>query len=248
MAEISEELNESSLDNLNTKDISCKIEQHNSDLPKDLVLIYSTEDERIKEVGKLLASDTSRTILKMLFSETLTTKQIAQRMNCDIPLVKHHIDRMLELGIIKIEKVTKSVKERDVKCYTASHLAVVVLSPPMVDRAKKSKILIRSFRLIHKLSVVGIAAVSTWIGTWVMQNPDRNVLLLLPSNNDSQQTQIDPDSSTVEIPTGNIPNDSLSSFWSNLWNNVPNDIFWPTTFTILAVSVCLFLIWRKNRK
>ncbi|MGQ0771595.1 MAG: ArsR/SmtB family transcription factor [Nitrososphaerota archaeon] len=241
-------MEQSNLDNSSIKDNSSKTEQNDSKLPKDLVLIYSTEDERIKEVGKLLVSDTSRQILKMLFSETLTAKQIAQRMDFDIPLAKHHIDRMLDLGIIKIAKITKSVKDRDVKCYTASHLAVVILSPSAVDNAKKSKLFIRSFRTIHKIATIGIAAISTWFGTQFLQHFDSKPELILDPN-DPSDTPMDYSADLVDqsgkprdyVDTTELPDVP--------WLDVQSDLLLSAiSVSIVIIASVLFFIWHSRRK
>jgi len=236
------------LDNLNTKNRSYKIVPSDSKLPKDLVLIYSTEDERIKEVGKLLVSDTSREILKMLFSETMTAKQIAQKMGFDIPLAKHHIDRMLELGVIKIARITKSVKDRDVKYYTASHLAVVILSPPMVDRAKNSKMFIRSFRMIHRLALVGTAAISTWFMTQFLQHARSRPQSEIGTNNPPDSTT---DYSADLVDQSGAPRDYVET--TDLpdvsWLNVSSDLLLSVIVVSIVITVSiLFFIWYDKRK
>jgi DNA-binding transcriptional ArsR family regulator len=236
------------LDNSNTEDGLYK-DQNNQKLPKDLVLIYSTEDERIREIGKLLASDTSRKILKMLFSETLTTKQIAQRMGLDIPLAKHHINRMLDLGIIKVEKITKSIKDREVKCYTASHLAVVILSPPVADKAKSSKLFMRSFRMIHKMTSIGIAAVSTWFGTQFLQHYDSKPGL--GEEHDNLPNPITDHSVDLSDQSDKIPGDVNTSldFWDASWFDVQSDLILSAiaVLTVMVIGV-LFFIWHDKKR
>jgi len=47
----------------------------------DKVEILSTEDEKIKAVGEILSSDSSRKILKLLFNQSLTANQISQKIS-----------------------------------------------------------------------------------------------------------------------------------------------------------------------
>lgn len=234
------------LDNSDAE-VGLKVDKNSQKLPKDLVLIYSTEDERIKEVGKLLASDTSRKILKMLFSETLTTKQIAQRMGFDIPLAKHHIDRMLDLGIIKVEKITKSIKDREVKCYTASHLAVVILSPPVADKAKNSKLFMRSFRMIHKIASIGIAAVSTWFGTQFLQHYGSEP----KSGQDRSTPSIITDPSVELSDQSGIPGaaDTPPDFWEVPWFDIQSDLMISAiSVSIVMIIGILFFVWYGRKR
>ena len=43
----------------------------------DRVEILSTEDQKMKSIGEILSSDSSRAILKILFNDSLTANQIS---------------------------------------------------------------------------------------------------------------------------------------------------------------------------
>ena len=45
----------------------------------DRVEILSTEDLKLKSIGEILSSDSSRAILKILFNDSLTANQISQK-------------------------------------------------------------------------------------------------------------------------------------------------------------------------
>jgi DNA-binding transcriptional ArsR family regulator len=215
----------------------------NSKLPKDLITIYSTEDEKIKEIGKLLVSDTGRQILELLFSETLTAKQISQKTGFDITLVKHHIKRMLDLNIIKITKITKSVKSQDMKYYTASPHAIVIVPSIVAERAKNSKLLTRSLKTIYKLTSVVIAGISTWFGTQFIQH---NLL-----NNSKSSTLDDLEKPIHDSGLSTQPSETVPSEIN------PFDAFWfnaefDTVLSLIAVSVViiacgLFFVWHIRK-
>src|SRR3990172_8230424 len=84
----------------------------------DKVEILSTEDEKIKAVGEILSSDSSRKILKLLFNQSLTANQISQKIGVSLPLVIYHLKKMQESDVIKITNVGKKTKSHDVKFYT----------------------------------------------------------------------------------------------------------------------------------
>ena len=46
----------------------------------DRVEILSTEDQKMKAIGEILSSDSSRAILKILFNDSLTANQISQKI------------------------------------------------------------------------------------------------------------------------------------------------------------------------
>lgn len=217
------------------------------ELPKDLVVIYSTEDGKIETIGKLLAFEPSRKILVTLLSETLTAKQLAEKFSYDLPLVKYHLNRMLDLGIVKITKIEKSMKAQDMKYYTASQFAVVILSSSVSDRAKNSKQLTRSLKTIYKISSIGVAGIATWFGTQFIQNgkimPKSIPSPHLPSSEPS--IPIEPDSGMFHASQS--VGDTLSSLWNSFWMNISPDVFWSAIFTVVVVSSGLFFILYQKK-
>ncbi len=140
------------------------------DKDDDLAITISIDDENIEKVGKLLTYETSRNILKLLFSEILSAHEISQKIGISLQNVIYHIQRMQDIGIVKIARIKKNTKSQDMKCYTASKFAIVIVPASAYDKTRNSKLLKRSFNLIYKVASVGIAAVSTWFGTQFLQN------------------------------------------------------------------------------
>jgi len=124
--------------------------------------IISTEDEKIKSVGELLSSDSSRAILKLLFDDTLTANQIAQKTGISLPLVIYHLKKMQDMSIVKISSVGKNVKAQDMKYYTTTKFAIVILPSSLSQKAKTSKSLANSFKTIYRFASIGVAGVATW--------------------------------------------------------------------------------------
>ena len=133
------------------------------------VEIISTDDIKIKSVGELLSSDSSRNILKLLFSQVLTANQIAQKTDISLPLVIYHLKKMQDMGIVKITNVGKNVKTQDMKYYTSSKFAIVILPSNLTEKAKASKSLANSFKTIYKFASIALAAVATWIVSQTIQ-------------------------------------------------------------------------------
>lgn len=124
--------------------------------------IISTEDEKIKSVGELLSSDSSRAILKLLFDDVLTANQIAQKTGISLPLVIYHLKKMQDMSIVKISSIGKNVKAQDMKYYTTTKFAIVILPSSLSQKAKTSKSLANSFKTIYRFASIGVAGVATW--------------------------------------------------------------------------------------
>jgi len=135
----------------------------------DRVEIISTEDQKIKAIGEILSSDSSREILKILFNDSLTANQISQKTEISLPLVIYHLKKMQESGVVKITSVGKNTKSHDMKFYTVDKLAIIILPSKMSEPAKKSKSLFNSFTRIHRLATLGGISIAAWFSSQLIQ-------------------------------------------------------------------------------
>lgn len=135
----------------------------------DKIDILSTEDEKLKAIGEILSSDSSRQILKLLFNNSLSANQIAQKTELSLPLVIHHLKKMQGAGVVKITNIGKNTKSHDVKFYTIDKVAIVILPSEMQQPAKKSKSLFNSFNRIHRLATLGGVSLAAWFSTQLLQ-------------------------------------------------------------------------------
>ena len=135
----------------------------------DKVEILSTEDERLKSIGEILSSDSSRKILQLLFNQSFTANQIAQKTDMSLQLVIHHLKKMQSSGIVKITNIGKNTKSHDMKFYTIDKVALVILPSEMSKPAKKSKSLFNSFNRIHRLATLGGVSIAAWFSSQFLQ-------------------------------------------------------------------------------
>lgn len=135
----------------------------------DKVEILSTDDSKLKSIGEILSSDSSRAILKILFNDSLTANQISQKTEISLPLVIYHLKKMQDAGMVKITNIGKNTKSHDMKFYTVDKLAIVILPAMMSESAKKSKSLFNSFTRIHRLATLGGASIAAWFSSQLIQ-------------------------------------------------------------------------------
>ena len=138
----------------------------------DRVEILSTEDSKLKSIGEILSSDSSRAILKILFNDSLTANQISQKTETSLPLVMYHLKKMQDAGVVKIANVGKNTKSHDMKFYTVDKLAIVILPAMMSEPAKKSKSLFNSFTRIHRLATLSGVSMAAWFSSQLIQKGD----------------------------------------------------------------------------
>ncbi|MCH9657814.1 winged helix-turn-helix domain-containing protein [archaeon] len=121
------------------------------------IKILATDDKKIKSFGEILSNDSSREILQLLFNDELTASQIAQKSAISLQLVKYHLNKLQNLGVVTVSKIEKNSKSQDMKIYTASKFSIVIVPPKMSEKTKEGKLLVRSFRHIYKVAGLGIA-------------------------------------------------------------------------------------------
>lgn len=135
----------------------------------DKVEILSTEDEKLKTIGEILSSNSSRKILELLFNQSLTANQLSQKTELSLPLVIHHLKKMQSAQVVKITNVGKNTKAHDMKYYTIDKFAIVILPSEMSQSARKSKSLFNSFTRLHRLATLGGAAIAAWFSSQFLQ-------------------------------------------------------------------------------
>lgn len=143
----------------------------------DKIEILSTEDEKIKAIGEILASDSSRKILQLLFNQSFTANQLAQKTEMSLPLVIHHLKKMQSTGVVKITNIGKNTKSHDMKFYTIDKVALVILPTAMSQPAKKSKSLFNSFNRIHRLATLGGVSAAAWFSLPFLQKSSTTTVI-----------------------------------------------------------------------
>ncbi len=161
----------------------------NDDLTEK-IKILATDDEKIKSFGELFTNDSSREILQLLFNEELTANQISQKTGISLQLVKYHLIKLQDLGIVKITKIEKNSKSQDMKVYTATKFSIVIVPPKLSEKTKESKMLVRSFKHIYKVAGFAIATgISGLLSLTQLQSPKISTELIA----DTQLESIDED-------------------------------------------------------
>lgn len=183
------------------------------------IKIMATDDDKIKSFGELLTNDSSRTILQLLFNEELTALQIAEKTGISLQLVKYHIIKLQDLGVVKVTKTEKNSKSQDMKFYSASKFSMVIVPPKYSEKTKESKLLVRSFKHIYKIAGLGIVAGLSGLMSLSMLQQNTSVPDEFESGKEQQTSPQDMDGgfqaaveeSSAEDVASKIGDDSLAA-------------------------------------
>ncbi len=125
--------------------------------------IFSTDQEKIKLLGEVLSSDVSRKILDLVFDQELSASEIATKTELSLELVRYHLQKMMDIGIIIISRRAKNTKSQEIKYYRSTKFVVMILPSQVIERAKKSKSLYNALNRIYRFSAIGIASLVSWM-------------------------------------------------------------------------------------
>ena len=128
----------------------------------DKVKIYSSNEKRVKFLGDVLANDASRSIFLLLAQGDLPAGKIADKTGLSLALITYHLEKMQNAGVVQVSKVSKNIKNRDMKYYRAV-LAILIIPDESHDRARGSEALAFSLRRVLRFSSIGIAGLSSWL-------------------------------------------------------------------------------------
>jgi DNA-binding transcriptional ArsR family regulator len=94
----------------------------------DILQVFSTDEEKAKLLAMQIANDRGREVLEYIYKgKPLSASDISEDLDIPLPTVMFHIDRFLEIGIIKIVKTRMSKKLREIKYYGPSKRAFLII-------------------------------------------------------------------------------------------------------------------------
>lgn len=80
-----------------------------------------------KRIGQVIGSESCRKILDSLTSQPASTSQLAERLGLALTTVQYDVERLLEAGLIRVERVARTEKMREMKIYGPVRKLIVVV-------------------------------------------------------------------------------------------------------------------------
>ena len=133
----------------------------NSEEINDDVHIISNNDERLKCLGKVLNNDSSMEILQLITQNEMTALEISEQTKQSLSLVIHHLNNMMQGGIVTITKTKPNTKNQLMKYYTAKS-GIFILPENAAKKAKNSKTFTNSLKRVMKFTGIGFGGIASW--------------------------------------------------------------------------------------
>ena len=148
-------VDDSSIEDQKTDDLAIKAEEY--------LEIISTEDERIKIIGEELANDTGRAIFGKISQGIQSPNDLAKALNISLPLINWHINRLLSVGLVKVEKIELSSKNKQMKFYGPVKTALVIIPPEnssgnSISQPKKETVLLKLRQYLASFAAFAVGA------------------------------------------------------------------------------------------
>ncbi|MGQ9718426.1 MAG: ArsR family transcriptional regulator [Nitrososphaerales archaeon] len=136
--------------------------------PDDVLEVITTDDLRLKLIGEVLANDTSRGVLNAVLKGFDTASDISKMLDLPLPLVLHHLERLVDSGLLTVKEIDHSLKGRDMKRYSASKMAFLIIPSDVLEDKKGDHLQIEKIGHADVLQANLILFGGAYCGNWII--------------------------------------------------------------------------------
>ncbi len=151
-------------------------------LSNDIFYIENLYTENAKLLASEISNDTALMILKELYKNPSSLSDLSNRLNIPISTTQYHIDKLLELGVIKIAKRRLGKRLRDVKMYVYDKESIIFSS---IEKNEFDSLLktfsffrIRGKAPIIASVIIGAGLILSVLGSWLLKSEIESVYTL----------------------------------------------------------------------
>jgi predicted transcriptional regulator len=119
----------------------------------DAYILASLEDDKAKELGQVIANETTRKILNFLTIKPATSSEISKELKQSLSTISYNIQQLLKAGLIKINGTFYSGKGKTVNVYAVSKKVIMIVPQGVSLFKRKIKSIIPAILLGFFVSV-----------------------------------------------------------------------------------------------
>ena len=94
----------------------------------DIFYIESLRNSRVKEVASEISNETGRKILVELYKNSLSISELSNKLGIPLSTAQYHINKLVELGLVKVAGRKIGKRLQDVKLYTFDKECIIITS------------------------------------------------------------------------------------------------------------------------
>ena len=125
------------------------------DRARDDKLLVLPLGEESKLITQTIANDTARQILELLAEGAMSTSAIAKKLDIPLTTAQYNVEKLIEAGLVVVEKTKYSEKGREVKLYAPAK-RMIVLVPANTPRHAVMDVLKRYLVLVPVAGFVAL--------------------------------------------------------------------------------------------
>jgi len=140
----------------------------------DVFYVEKLHSEKAKQLASEISNETARRILKELYKNPASITDLSTKLDIPASTVQYHINKLMELGVIKIAQKRLGKRMKDVKMYVYDKESIVFLSS--MEKHEFGHLL-RTFVLqrlrkgapIAVLLIFAIGSILSITGSWILK-------------------------------------------------------------------------------
>ncbi|MDW7727860.1 MAG: helix-turn-helix domain-containing protein [Candidatus Methanoperedens sp.] len=152
-------------------------------LPDDIFFVENLYTERSKQLASEICNDTAHEILKELYKNPSSITDLSNKLNIPMSTVQYHIDKLQELGVIKISRRKLGKRLRDVKMYVYDKESIILLSS--IGKSEFGSLL--NIFLLQRIKgqipitvalIFSVGSILSLIGSWLLKREIESSFIL----------------------------------------------------------------------
>lgn len=145
----------------------------------DIFYIENLYTENARLLASEISNDTALIILKELYKNPSSLSDLSNRLSIPISTTQYHIDKLLELGVVKIAKRRLGKRLRDVKMYVYDKESIIFSS---IEKNEFNS-LMKTFTILKikekapiiAVIIFGVGLALSFIGGWLLKSEIESV-------------------------------------------------------------------------
>ena len=160
--------------------------KNSSEFSDEIFYIEQLYSGKAKQLSSELSNETARRILKELYKNPLSITDLSTKLDIPISTVQYHINKLIELGVIKVAQKRIGRRMRDVKIYVYEKECIVFLTSiekrDFIDLVRKYPFHKLKTRLPAILSISAVfGLIFAFAGSLIVKEIIRNKITEIPA-------------------------------------------------------------------
>jgi len=106
-----------------------------------------------KKIAQVVSSDLARRILEVLADAPMSTSQIAEKLSLPLTTIQYNVEKLEDAGLIKVERIRRSEKMREMKLYAPVKKLIVVV-PEGISREGVTGVLRKYLAIVFGIVLI----------------------------------------------------------------------------------------------